>query len=1434
MSSATPVRSGDSWRRFEAIYEQFEQAWANGEARIDDFIPAPNSPDRLHVLQELVRIDFEYRVEKGQSVSFEDYVLRYPELKQDSPASCSERSSQATFADHSEGNVRRSKVRDTFRLEPSGESADPNRPTRLGRYELREPLGKGGFAAVYRAWDSELHRDVAIKIPREELLHDPEIRSRVLREARSAARLRHPAIVPLHEVGQQGNQAYLVYEFINGPTMALVLRETRPAPEQAAEWIATLAEALNYAHQCGIVHRDVKPANVMMRAGIEPVLTDFGLALHSEAGSTITQHGDILGTPAYMSPEQASGKGHDVDGRSDVYSLGVMLYEMLTGKVPFQAAAPVILHQIIHEEPTPLRSVRANVPLDLETICLKAMAKEPSQRYETTGALAEDLRRYLSHQPIRARRIGPIGQLARWCRRRPALAGTLAAAAVTILTIGVLSYWRVVEERDRFRNERDKAQANLYRALVSDTESQLIARDTGWWWKAIDNIREASRLEIAGKDVQQLRALAIEAMGTKYYALREQAIWSAHEGPVTAIALSPDELMLASVGRDNLVRVWSYPQGKLLQTFSGHKEPVTAVAFHPRLPILATTSKDGTLCFWDLRRLNAEGAQSPLRQCQLDDEPLAALAFSLSGEQLAAGGNSGQIWSLRCGQLEELTAASPERFAQIDQAVMCLTYARSGTVLASGDSSRMVRLWDVSSRRQMLTWSAGQTPTSLWCSSNDALLFWSEVEGFGYGFREMSTGKITAFQRVHLSSVNQLAADESRGNLYSASSDGSIILSGHTSSNARFENGIARVPGIGVNGITVTRDARTVAGAYTDGKIRVWEQYVPTERELIHTHSQSAAFVGKSRQLIDDWRIYSIPRPAAETDQTYHPVVAGLAIHPDSRRLVWSDERDGITIRPLSASGREIKVPVPDKVRALSGEPAGKLFAGALQNGVQLWEWENGKPVKFLESPSRTISGLSWSVDSRYLAGVSEQAVFLWDAGDSWKGRRILEQNGIARPMALGKDLWAIVGDGNTIEVRSLPDGKIKHVLRGHTKPVIALRFYPDGKRLVSHAFEDSVRVWDAGAGKELQVLTGAHMQPGSALAIDPKERFVVAGTVLLWGLREQRPLGAVAKATFSTCEFLPDGSGLVFLTFGGAIGHCRVADIEADLNVARGTGQAKSLAGPILFQKFDLLTPGGHSDTVWSVAASPNGFWFAGGCHDGSVHLWDARAVRKVQAFPGSTGLVWNVAFSADSKHLGAAGIEVRVWDVEQQKELWRSEESKRLIRAIAFHPTRPLVATAGDDGAVRFWDSQTGKPISVLHQFPSGVLSLAFHPSGKFLAAGCSNQKVAVWQLLDDLNAPARPTHVLSGHNSAVWAVTFHPQGRYLASGSNPGAIVLWDGSTFEKIATLRGGTGEIRSLSFSGDGELLAGGAYVDRAIVWDLPKLRHRLRDLGIDW
>jgi serine/threonine protein kinase len=299
---------------------------------------------------------------------------------------------------------------------------------RLGRFEILEELGRGSFGHVFRARDPDLDRIVAIKVLRAGRLASREEVDRFLREACTAAKLQHPGLVVPYETGQtEDGIFFLVEEFVQGETLATRLRAGKLGPRPAAELVAAVADALDYAHRNGVIHRDVKPSNIQLDADGRPHLMDFGLAKHETDETPMTLDGQVLGTPAYVSPEQARGDSHRVDGRADVYSLGVVLYELLTGERPFRGNRQMLLLQVLHDEPRPPRQLNDKVPRELETICLKALAKAPGRRYATAQELAVDLRRFLRGETIRARPIGRIERLAHWCRRNPVACGLLAA-----------------------------------------------------------------------------------------------------------------------------------------------------------------------------------------------------------------------------------------------------------------------------------------------------------------------------------------------------------------------------------------------------------------------------------------------------------------------------------------------------------------------------------------------------------------------------------------------------------------------------------------------------------------------------------------------------------------------------------------------------------------------------------------------------------------------------------------------------------------------------------------------------------------------------------------------------------------------------------------------------------------------------------------------
>jgi serine/threonine protein kinase len=352
------------------------------------------------------------------------------------------------------------------------------RPTVPG-YEILGVLGHGGMGVVYKARQVRLNRIVALKMILAGAHAGPRELARFRTEAEAAARLQHAHIVQIHEVGEQNGSPYFSLEFMDGGSLAQKLNGAPQPPRQAVDLVETLARAIHTAHEQGIVHRDLKPANVLLTADGLPKIADFGLAkrLNPESGAPAqrdqTKSGDIMGTPSYMAPEQAAGKTKEIGPVTDVYALGAVLYEMLTGRPPFRAETPFdTMSQVVSEEPVPPTRLQPKVPRDVETICLKCLRKEPGKRYASALALADDLRRFLNHEPIQARPVGRVEKLWRWCQRNPYVAGLsaivvcLLLSVLLIATIATVSIAAARERQARAETARANAEAATSKQLA--------------------------------------------------------------------------------------------------------------------------------------------------------------------------------------------------------------------------------------------------------------------------------------------------------------------------------------------------------------------------------------------------------------------------------------------------------------------------------------------------------------------------------------------------------------------------------------------------------------------------------------------------------------------------------------------------------------------------------------------------------------------------------------------------------------------------------------------------------------------------------------------------------------------------------------------------------------------------------------------------------
>jgi tetratricopeptide (TPR) repeat protein len=383
-------------------------------------------------------------------------------------------------------------------------------PLRLGHFEIRRELGRGGFGVVFLAFDSRLRREVALKVPRADALVTPELRARFRQEARAAGALDHPNLVPVYEAGEVGAVCYIASAYCPGVTLAQRLKERGEpmAGPEAAALLAPLAEAVQHAHSRGVLHRDLKPGNILLHqdeASVTPKVTDFGLAKllpgDSPAGAreSPTVSGAVVGTPSYMAPEQAAGTGKDITTAVDVYALGAILYEALTGQPPFRAETALeALDKMRAGELVPPRRLRPALARDLETICLKCLHREPGRRYASAGALADDLRRYLAGEPIQARPAGLGERARRWARRRPAAAALVGVSAAALLAVAAGGVWHVTQ---------------LRAALALAEDRELEAKHQ--WRRAEDHAAEAGRQRLSAERRYRKAADAVRVMLTR-------------------------------------------------------------------------------------------------------------------------------------------------------------------------------------------------------------------------------------------------------------------------------------------------------------------------------------------------------------------------------------------------------------------------------------------------------------------------------------------------------------------------------------------------------------------------------------------------------------------------------------------------------------------------------------------------------------------------------------------------------------------------------------------------------------------------------------------------------------------------------------------------------------------------------------------------------
>jgi WD40 repeat protein len=538
----------------------------------------------------------------------------------------------------------------------SGPPAAVSPPTvrHFGDYELLEEIARGGMGVVYRARQVSVNRPVALKMILSGQLASAEDVKRFQTEAEAAANLDHPNIVPIYEVGEHEGQHYFSMKLVEGGSLASQVARFPADLRSAAKLLATVARAVHHAHQRGILHRDLKPGNVLLDKEGQPHVTDFGLAKKIEGDSRLTHSGAIVGTPSYMAPEQAAGK-KGLTTACDVYALGALLYELLTGQPPFRAATPLdTLLQVMEREPEPPRKLNSKIDRDLETICLKCLRKEPEKRYESAAALADDLERWQRGEPIHARRVRTPERLWRWCRRNPLVATSSTVAILALLgTVAVVvgvAVWRAEQEREALLKDKTDKDQRLYQSLVEQAQAE---RRAGNRSRSLELFRQALDL----KPGEELRPEAIRSITSgEVHFLREVPI-DPGEGSflVGWRIISPDAALLAEGASVNdgdkrkaVVMVRELPSGRRLEDI----DAVTPLAFRPGANQLALATSQPLL------RPKEDDARAAVILWDLDDHhevrrfPGADSAvFSPDGTFVTTNGPSGvRVWEVESGQ----------------------------------------------------------------------------------------------------------------------------------------------------------------------------------------------------------------------------------------------------------------------------------------------------------------------------------------------------------------------------------------------------------------------------------------------------------------------------------------------------------------------------------------------------------------------------------------------------------------------------------------------------------------------------------------------------------------------------------------------------------------------------------------------------------------